>query len=256
MKRLKVPKARILVPLYIYPAPGAWAPLHKAITTHPKLDFTIVINPHNGPGSGVGPDENYAREIRRLNSYANIRTVGYVATGYAKREIAAVLQDVSAYSRWSKNATSGLGMHGIFFDETPSQYEPSSAQFLDTAHAAVRSEDGFGPQGLVINNPGTIPDILLLKGPDVTVVFEGEYDAYETHNIGQAIASLERRIPTGTEVACIMHSVPKAIAKWEMEETVQELRKVADSVFITELSADYYSSFGPSWKAFVDEMDG
>jgi Spherulation-specific family 4 len=105
-----------------------------------------VINPHNGPGAITGPDANYKREIARLNSYANVRTIGYVATGYAKRELAAVLQDIAVYSAWSKNPTSGLGMQGIFFDETPSQYEPSFARFLDIAHAAARSAVGFGSQ--------------------------------------------------------------------------------------------------------------
>jgi Spherulation-specific family 4 len=119
------------------------------VTNHPGLTFIIVINPHSGPGAITGPDVNYTREIPRLNSYANVRTIGYVATGYAKRELALVLQDITTYSAWSKNATSGLGMQGIFFDETPSQYEPSIAQFLDTAHAAVRSAAGFGSQGMV-----------------------------------------------------------------------------------------------------------
>lgn len=120
-----------------------------SITHHPSLTFIIVINPHSGPGAIIGPDANYTREIVRLNSYANVRTIGYVATGYAKRELAAVLQDIAIYSAWSNNATPGLGMQGIFFDETPSQYEPSIAHFLDTAHAAVRSAADFGSQCMV-----------------------------------------------------------------------------------------------------------
>jgi len=116
---------------------------------HPGLTFIIVINPHSGPGAIAEPDANYTREIPRLNSYTNVRTIGYVATGYAKRELAAVLRDITTYSAWSKNATSGLGVQGIFFDETPSQYEPSIAEFLETAHAAVRSAAGFGSQGMV-----------------------------------------------------------------------------------------------------------
>lgn len=107
------------------------------------------MNPHSGPGPRDGPDANYSREIPLLNSYANVRTVGYVATGYANRELAAVLQDITTYAAWSKNATPGLELRGIFFDETPSQYEPRKASFLDTLHAAVRSEVGFGSQCMV-----------------------------------------------------------------------------------------------------------
>jgi hypothetical protein len=120
------------------------------IASHPGLNFTIVVNPASGPGSGAGPDANYTREIPRLNAYANVRTVGYVSTDYAKRNLSLVLRDISTYSAWSENITSpGLGMHGIFLDETTSQYEPASAQFYETIASGVRSEAGLGSNPLV-----------------------------------------------------------------------------------------------------------
>lgn len=168
-KKTTPPKSSILVPLYVYPAPGAWEPLFTAyatsphflsddsqlthldrIASHPGLNFTIVINPASGPGNGAGPDANYTREIPRLNAYANVRTFGYVSTDYAKRNLGLVLRDISTYSAWSENATfPGLGMHGIFLDETSSQYEPASAQFFETIASAVRSEAGLGLNPLV-----------------------------------------------------------------------------------------------------------
>ena len=168
-KKSTPPKASVLVPLYVYPSPGTWEPLFTAsvtttpplsddsklthldrIASHPGLNFTVVVNPASGPGNGVGPDANYTREIPRLNAYANVRTVGYVSTDYAKRNLSLVLRDISTYSAWSENATfPGLGMHGIFLDETSSQYEPASAQFYETIASAVRSEAGFGSNSLV-----------------------------------------------------------------------------------------------------------
>ena len=152
----------VLVPLYVYPAPGAWDPLFTAsainvsfqfeisaddfrIASHPNINFVVVVNPANGPGPGDGPDGNYTTEIPKLNSYANVRTVGYVSTEYAKRDVQLVQQDVNTYSRWSENATAkGMGMRGIFLDETPTEYISTSAQYYEKITSAIRSNDGFG----------------------------------------------------------------------------------------------------------------
>jgi hypothetical protein len=107
----------------------------------------------------------------------------------------------------------------------------------------------------VINNPGTIPDSRYLDGPDVTVVFEGTYKTYQAENLGRAILALQDDITDRTALACIMHSAPVGVEKWRMKEVVEELRKLAGCVFVTELSADFYSSFGICWEAFVAEMD-
>jgi len=167
-KKIGLPSSNILVPLYVYPAPGAWDPLFTAsvksllctscplltcvhrIACHPSLNFIIVVNPNNGPGSTSCPDANYAREIPRVNSYANVRTIGYVSTDYAKRSLSLVLQDIKVYSAWSDNANCpGLNMHGIFLDETISKYEPVSALYFETIASAVKSEAGLGNNPLV-----------------------------------------------------------------------------------------------------------
>jgi hypothetical protein len=99
---------------------------------------------------GPGPDGNYTREIPKLNAYGNVRTVGYVSTDYTKRNLSLVLQDIGTYSAWSENITApGLGMNGIFLDETPSQYDDASAEFFETIESAVRSSEGLGINPLV-----------------------------------------------------------------------------------------------------------
>jgi len=60
------------------------------------------------------------------------------------------LQDIETYSGWAQNSTvKGLGMQGIFLDETPAQYNNASAQFLDTVAVAIRTATGFGSDPLV-----------------------------------------------------------------------------------------------------------
>ena len=120
------------------------------IDQRPDLNFTVVVNPASGPGAGLGPDGNYTRDIPRLNSYANVRTVGYVSTSWTNREVALVLKDIMVYSVWAENTTTkGLGMHGIFLDETPALWSATSAQFLEIVAKAIRSEKGFGLNPLV-----------------------------------------------------------------------------------------------------------
>lgn len=90
----------ILVPLYIYPAPGAWDPLYTAADAHPELDFYVVVNPSNGPGDGVLPDANYAVALGRLTASRNVKVVGYVHCSYGNRAAEAIVEDVERYRGW------------------------------------------------------------------------------------------------------------------------------------------------------------
>ncbi|KAI1002288.1 hypothetical protein K3495_g5912 [Podosphaera aphanis] len=143
----------ILIPLYVYPSPGAWDPLYTAIEAYPNLNFTIIVNPGNGPGNGVIPDANYLREIPRLNSNSNVRTIGYISTSWTKRKLALVLADIDTYAGWCV-ISAGLGISGIFLDETPTIYCESSMQFLSCLASTIRSESNFGNDPLVRPPPG------------------------------------------------------------------------------------------------------
>lgn len=71
-------------------------------------------------------------------------TVGYVRIDYCKRNLTEVFRDVAKYAGWSKdNAKSGLGVHGIFLDETPNLYSASKASYLDTVGQCVKASAGI-----------------------------------------------------------------------------------------------------------------
>lgn len=90
----------VLLPLYIYPAPAAWAPLYDAAGAHPELDFYVVVNPSNGPGDGALPDANYVDALVRLTALRNVRVIGYVHCSYGARPAEEIVADVEAYGRW------------------------------------------------------------------------------------------------------------------------------------------------------------
>lgn len=76
-------------------------------------------------------------------------------TAWATRNITDVLADISIYTGWSKRnstVTQTMGVDGIFFDESPSEYSADNANFITTVNAAVKSSSGIAQPKLVRGN--------------------------------------------------------------------------------------------------------
>lgn len=122
--------------------------LERSIKAHPSQKFTVVINPHSGPGTSQFPSIEYTTQIQNLTRFPNVQTLGYVRTGYATRDINDVLSDISIYSGWQSveedgvNATA-LAMHGIFFDEAPHEYSPEIADYMSRINQAAKDATGL-----------------------------------------------------------------------------------------------------------------
>ncbi|CAN8098338.1 unnamed protein product [Discula destructiva] len=133
----------ILVPLYIYPAPGAWDPLYTAAEQHAAagIDFYVIVNPANGPGADVLPDANYVVALERLTALPNVRVIGYVHCSYGLREAEEIVHEVWRYAGWEEeNAKVGgksIIVDGIFIDETPSSTE--YVQYLAGLAIAIKT---------------------------------------------------------------------------------------------------------------------
>jgi hypothetical protein len=114
--------------------------IFSSARAYPDVEFTAVINPCSGPCNGSIPDQLYLNEIPKLKSFNNIRTLGYIATTYAGKELNRVLAEIDAYANWPKvSNNTKLSMDGIFFDETPSEYTAETYQYLKVASQAVKS---------------------------------------------------------------------------------------------------------------------
>ncbi|KAL4755469.1 hypothetical protein BDW72DRAFT_189224 [Aspergillus terricola var. indicus] len=247
------PKAKVFVPLYVYPAPGAWDPLVNVITAHPDVNFTVVVNPGSGPGPNPLPDRNYTQEIPRLTAHDNVRVLGYVATTYAKRNISSVRNDIETYAAWPTiSANPKLAVRGIFFDETPQQYNASDLAYLEELASVVRTTPGLGPDHFVFHNPGVVPDSRYLSTADSTVVFEATYDTFQERDgarLFEAIPDSNR-----SQLCAVVHSLPDSVEGSGLREFVKQVRRVADEIFVTHLSTNYYASFGDKWDDFVSLM--
>lgn len=115
---------------------------HRRASSYPHVQFTAIVNPHNGPGEGLLPNEDYTQAIKTLNSMDNVRTIGYVATTWFSRSLNSVLDDVARYAGWGISDPS-LAMSGIFFDETPTRYAPEYVSYLQILSQVVRSHGGL-----------------------------------------------------------------------------------------------------------------
>lgn len=128
----------------------------KRLTKYPQVQFLVIVNPNSGPGNNtLGTDANFIREIPRLNSYANVRTIGYVRTGWTTRDIDIVLSEVSTYASWS-NSTYSSGpisyeLSGIFFDEAPNNYTTNGQTYMNRIDQFVKTNSGFGGVNYVVS---------------------------------------------------------------------------------------------------------
>lgn len=132
--------------------------LTYSIDKYPSLPFTVIINPESGPGINTLLDQNYERELPKLNSRKNVKTIGYVRTTWATRNISDVLQDVSTYSSWAENKTADYKVHGIFYDEVPNAYSSDTTTYMSTLDQYAKSQSGFGGINYVSSTPVDLTD--------------------------------------------------------------------------------------------------
>lgn len=73
----------------------------------------------------------------------NVRTIGYVRTGWTTRDIEVVLQEVSTYASWAENTTEKYALSGIFYDETPNNITAGELAYMERIDEFARSQNGF-----------------------------------------------------------------------------------------------------------------
>jgi hypothetical protein len=226
------------------------------------VDFTVIINPCSGPCMGSLPDQVYLDEVPKLRTYRNIRTLGYVATHYAKKPIESVLAEIDTYARWPKvTNTTKMRVDGIFLDETPSTYDEDHFAYLKTANQAIKNSTTFRDH-FVAHNPGLIPTSILtsptvlqesyLNLTDLTVVFEEKFDKWLNRDV---MVPLQAHKIRRSKLAVILHSLPN-LNEEVLEFMVQQAENTADWVFLTDIADNYYHSFSAMFGDLVRAVDG
>ena len=161
-KEKEVPRLRLLVPAYFYPAGDGAKEWDRLFAASAHAPIVAIVNPASGPGKKADP--NYVKLLERAKRFEKFTPVGYVATTYGQRALEEVKADVD---RWVEMYP---GIRGIFFDEQASGADRVAYQAALYKH--VRAKPGLK---LVLSNPGTVCDekYLSQSATDVACLFEG-----------------------------------------------------------------------------------
>jgi hypothetical protein len=234
----------VFFPLYISPG-TAWNPLYDAVGKNLGLQFTLIINPNSGPGSGSCPSSGYVTAIDNLNKYPNVQLLGYTHTSYTTRSQSAVLADVNTYANWSKcSTTKDVHMDGIFFDEAPAQYSTSSYNYMSQISNTARNSLSY-----VAFNPGTMPDSRYFDLADNICVWEDAYSHYSS-NAWSPLSQAQRK-----KSSILIHTfTANANTQKSLVNTIESSGVAGLYITTVRLAKNPWGSFSSLWSAFVTAM--
>ncbi len=148
-----------LVPAYFHPSGHGLDAWNQLTRDARSVKIQAILNPANGPGERR--DSSYVSAVNRLRS-AGGTVLGYVFTGYGKRDITMVVADIDKYERY-------YNINGIFVDEMASTGE--KLPYYQELYRIIKERN---PDFQVTGNPG-MPFTLesYLETADTLVIFEG-----------------------------------------------------------------------------------
>jgi hypothetical protein len=227
---------KIIVPLYSYPTDPEWATFESSVAQYPALDFLVVINPSNGPGSAT-PDPDFVTGINKLKSYPNVNIIGYILTSYGAEDLSDISDQVSMYASWP----SDVRVSGIFFDEIAEDNVPYYTFVADSVRSAISNS-------LVVFNPGTTCSTAYFEFVDEVMIFEDSYPDYGGSNVPST------NLPTG-QSSILIYSMPNDVLETFVTEYVGSGYA---SLYLTDDPATY-DTLGTGWDTFcslVNEANG
>lgn len=258
----------ILVPLYIYPGPKSWEPLFTAARAHPALNFVVVVNPDNGPGSSPAPDCNYQSVLEELSTLKNVTILGYIYCSYGDRPLLEIEADIQVYKGWSSRCLSPvvaqkrnmtppepfsdatMRVDGIFIDETPPgrdnyDYLASISRFT------METLRGTGVDSpIVIHNPGIFVHPTLYKLADYVVVFENAASEWGSKYVRQNLARLPQELRSRSLAIAHSHGC--------LEEQLRFCKDVVSCGFAGHFSTGMpgYTRFCANWEDYIRDSAG
>ncbi len=158
---------RIIVPAYFDPGPE-W---DRVIAAAPVVEY-VIVNPNSGPGEA--PDPEIQRVVRESQD-AGIKVLGYVFTDLANEDPDEVKAQIRAYQEWY--AVDGIHLDGVQDDAWAIPYYADIAEVI-RAGGQPSQPGGESLPGVVMLNPGYVPDEGFMAIADIIEVYEYYYDKY------------------------------------------------------------------------------
>lgn len=198
----------LVVPAYFHPAvrPAHW----QWLAEHAASVRLVILNVASGPGAG--PQQPFLDVVGPLHR-AGIGVIGYVDTGYGRRDPQTVLAETGCYQDWY--GVRGVCLDQVSADEEHLRYYARLADRIRVMGAEV-----------VFFNHGVHPVPEYAGHADLLGTFEGTWRAYR-----------QLRPPPWTQLLPpskfyhVVHSVPVADipAAWHLAA-----RRRAGAVYVTE----------------------
>ncbi|KAF8186106.1 Spherulation-specific family 4-domain-containing protein [Mycena galopus ATCC 62051] len=189
MRRLTLPNAQILLPLYIYPGAScsAWSPASEAISANSNAQWYIILNPESGPGP---KDEFYETCVSQIPASANQVTMGFINANGGN-----VLGDIDTYAGWPNTSRP----HGIFFDDISPTVNQLSTYQSYVSHAQSKGFTFVSPS---LFSKSTVTDSSYFSMADLINTYEGSYSAFNpdalSGNLSQQSVTLVNSSATGS----------------------------------------------------------
>ena len=144
-----------------YSTPSQWGTILQA---GPGL---VIINPSSGFGTY---NADWLEQARRAKA-AGATVIGYVLTGWASRDEAAVKAEVAQYVQFYQ-------VDGVFLDEAVNGWAAQAGQETYYQQLTDYFHGLYGSEFLVVSNPGANTTDAMLTGGDVLMTFEHDAAAY------------------------------------------------------------------------------
>ncbi len=231
-------RLEILVPAYFYPSTGsAWNALSASAAAHPSVAITAIMNPNNGIFTSV--DANFTRAAAQFVS-AGGKVIGYVYTGYGKRErsLVDIKKNIDRYLElYGRERISG-----IFLDEMAS--ETLRLDFYQEIYRYIKAID---PNLRVIGNPGMVPAAEYAGVADTLVVFEGTAADYQKFDPRLQNAWLYTY--ANSTQAMLAHNTTNCA---DMQTTMQAAARARNNVglvYATDREFNFLTGVGNPWSA-------
>lgn len=158
---------RLIVPAYFSPGPD-W---ERIIAAAPAVEI-VILNVNSGPGEA--PDPAFQDVVWRAQA-AGIKVLGYVFTDLGNEDPDNVKAQIRAYQEW-------YGVDGIHLDGAEDDPEaiPYYRDIAETIWAGGRPGvvGGEDLPGIVMLNPGYVPDEGFMEFADIVEVYEWYFDRY------------------------------------------------------------------------------
>ncbi|KAK4913680.1 hypothetical protein LTR49_018014 [Elasticomyces elasticus] len=254
----------ILVPLYIYPLPGAWDGLFNVAKTFPSVTFQVVINPDTGPGESACSNSDFITSMAELNSnlqHPNTRMCSHrckfrlwtrnldLPCHTATQPQSALENNITKYQNWNsagKCTDADVHIDGIFFDEAPS--DTNATTYMSDITSFAKSTLTRG--STVLFNAGQAMDPAYWSIADYINVLEDTEVAYDGADIGALNGEGEFHAQT----TIILHDYASGptILERDVSTILSTTRDAMAGLYITDL--DVYNKLPTNFTGFAREV--